>query len=229
VRRYGFHGTSHRYVAQRALAMLDKPPEETAVITVHLGNGCSMTAVKGGRSVDTSMGLTPLEGLVMGTRSGDIDPAITFFLAAKEDMPYEEIDRTLNKESGLLGVSGVSSDMREVDAAAKQGNRRAELALRIFAYRVKKYIGAYAAAMGALDAVVFTGGIGENSAGVRARILDGLGVLGIALDAAKNAEPGEGDVDLAVDDSRVRILRIPTNEELMIARDTVEVVDDEKA
>jgi len=223
IRRYGFHGTSHRYVALTAAAFLGRNAEAVNLVTVHLGNGCSITAVKGGRSVDTSMGLTPLEGLVMGTRSGDIDPAITFFLAAK-GMDYPEIDETLNKKSGLLGVSGVSSDMREVESAARDGSHRATLALAIFAYRVRKYIGAYLASLGQLDAVVFTGGIGENSVAIRRMATEGLDALGIELDETKNADPGDGNVDISTEDSRVRILVVPTNEELMIARDTVQVV-----
>lgn len=224
VRRYGFHGTSHRYVARQAATVLGKNPGEVSLITVHLGNGCSITAIKDGRSVDTSMGLTPLEGLVMGTRSGDIDPAITFFLARKENMPYAEIDKTLNKKSGLLGISGVSSDMREVESAAEEGNERAALAMRIFGYRVKKYIGAYSAVLGELDAVVFTGGIGENSGLVRRMACENLKMLGIEIDEKKNTSPGSGDADISTEDSRVRVLVIPTNEELMIARDTVKVV-----
>jgi acetate kinase len=224
IRRYGFHGTSHRYVSLQAARRLGKPPEKTNLITVHLGNGCSMTAVKGGKSVDTSMGLTPLEGLVMGTRSGDIDPAIPFFLATKEGFDLPAIDETLNKKSGLLGISGVSSDMREVIAAAEDGNARAKLALKIFAYRVKKYIGAYAAALGKLDAVVFTGGIGENSALIRAMACENLGILGIEIDEEKNRSGRRGDADISTGHSRVRVLVIATNEELMIARDTASVV-----
>jgi acetate kinase len=224
VRRYGFHGTSHRYVTLQAAKLLGKRPDEADLITVHLGNGCSMTAVKAGRSVDTSMGLTPLEGLVMGTRSGDIDPAIVFFLARKENIGLAQVDDMLNKRSGLLGVSGVSSDMREVVAAAESGNARAKLALEIFAYRVKKYIGAYAAALGRLDAVVFTGGIGENCAAVRAKACENLDAIGIRIDPARNDSPGAGDVDVSMRQSRVRVLVIPTNEELMIARDVVSVV-----
>ncbi|KPJ57100.1 MAG: acetate kinase [Planctomycetes bacterium DG_58] len=224
VRRYGFHGTSHRYVALQAAKLLGKPPEDVNLITVHLGNGCSMTAVKRGKSVETSMGLTPLEGLVMGTRSGDIDPAIIFFLADKEEFDLPAIDGMLNRASGLLGISGVSSDMREVIAAAESGSRRARLALDIFAYRVKKYIGAYAAVLGETDAIVFTGGIGENCALIRRSACGDLETLGIELDRKRNESPGEGDADISTENSRVRILVIPTNEELMIARDTVTVV-----
>ena len=223
IRRYGFHGTSHRYVTRQAAGLLGKSPDEINVITVHLGNGCSMTAVKAGKSVDTSMGLTPLEGLMMGTRSGDIDPAISHHLAGK-GMEPTEIHRMLNEESGLLGVSGVSSDMREVETAAENGNPRARLALDIFAYRVRKYIGAYAAVLGELHAVVFTGGIGENSAAIRDMVCSNLGIIGIELDDERNRSSGTGDRDVSTDGSRVRVLVIPTNEELMIARDTVEVV-----
>ncbi|HUW57346.1 MAG TPA: acetate kinase [Planctomycetota bacterium] len=223
IRRYGFHGTSHRYVTLQTAKLLGRPPDEVNVITAHLGNGCSITAVKNGRSVDTSMGLTPLEGLVMGTRSGDLDPAILFFLAEKGMTPAE-IHRILNEESGLLGISGVSSDMREVEAASEGGSARAKLALDIFAYRVRKYIGAYAAALGRLDAVVFTGGIGENSATMRDMVCRDLGILGIELDEEKNRSSRKGDRDISTDASCVRVLVIPTNEELMIARDTAEVV-----
>ena len=228
LRRYGFHGTSHRYVALQAAALLGKKPNEVNLITAHLGNGCSITAIRHGKSVDTSMGLTPLEGLVMGTRCGDIDPAIPFFLAGKENLTLPQIDQTLNKKSGLLGVSGVSSDMREIVAAADSGNPRAKLALDIFTYRIRKYIGAYAAALGALDAVVFTGGIGENSALIRRMSCTDLGILGIELDDEKNQAHGKGDRDVSKDGARVRVLVIPTNEELMIARDTVAVVNAKK-
>jgi len=224
IRRYGFHGTSHRYVSLQAAKLLGKPAETVNLVTAHLGNGCSMTAVRAGKSVDTSMGMTPLEGLVMGTRSGDIDPAIPFFLATQEGLSLAAIDETLNKKSGLLGISGVSSDMREVIAAAERGNARAELALRIFAYRVKKYIGAYAAALGRLDAVVFTGGIGENCVSIRSAACGDLGTLGIEIDEEKNRSASACDADISAGTSRVRVLVIATNEELMIARDTAAVV-----
>ena len=226
VRRYGFHGTSHRYVtaqAQRMLVDAGLDPESTRIITCHLGNGCSMTAVVGGRVVDTSMGMTPAEGLVMGTRSGDLDPAIPLYLAKELGASPDDIDDLINKASGLLGVSGVSSDMRDVERAARQGNRRARLALAIFCYRIKKYIGAYAAAMGGLDAVVFTGGIGENSAGVRAAVCDNMEFLGIELDPEKNADLS-GPADISKPSGAARIFLVPTNEERMIARDTAEVV-----
>jgi acetate kinase len=223
VRRYGFHGTSHRYVALRAAAMLGRPPAEVNLITAHLGNGCSITAIEAGRSVDTSMGLTPLEGLVMGTRSGDLDPAIVFHLARTLGLPMERLEDLLNRESGLLGLSGVSSDMREVQAAADRGHGRARLALAIFSRRLRKYIGAYTAVLGRVDALVFTGGIGENSAPVREQTCRGLEPVGYALDAARNAAPGRGERDVAAPDSRSRILVVPTDEEAMIARDTARI------
>ncbi len=224
VRRYGFHGTSHGYVAKRAAAMLDKDFAELKIITCHLGNGASVAAVKNGKSVDTSMGLTPLEGLVMGTRCGDIDPAIIPFIMDKEDITASEIDTILNKESGLYGVSGVSSDSRDVEDAAENGNHQAEAALKIFNYRVKKYIGAYAAAMGGVDAVVFTAGIGENAIDTRAKILEGLEFLGIKIDKKANDCRGREQF-ITTDDSAVKAMVIPTNEELVIAKDTMELVD----
>jgi len=220
VRRYGFHGTSHRYVSERAAAVLGIPLDRLDAVTCHLGNGCSMAAVKAGRCVDTSMGLTPLEGLVMGTRCGDIDPAIIFHLAEVKGLAFSEINDILNKRSGLLGLSGVSNDMRSVSAAADGGDARARLALDVFAYRIRKYVGAYLAALGRADAVVFTGGIGENAPDRRADIMAGLDALGIRLDAAKNARARGAEADVSADDSPVRILVIPTNEELIIARDT---------
>ena len=230
VRRYGFHGTSHRYVTGRALEMLaerGQDPSSTRIITCHLGNGCSMTAVVGGRVVDTSMGMTPAEGLVMGTRSGDLDPAILLYLARELKASPDEIDDLINKRSGLLGLSGVSSDMRDVQKAAAEGNRLARLALDIFCYRIKKYIGAYSAAMGGLDAIVFTGGIGENSASIRERACEGLGFLGVEIDVEKNRtfSGAETGADVGTDASRVRVLVIPTNEERMIARETARVVE----
>jgi acetate kinase len=227
VRRYGFHGTSHQYVAGIALDMLAKrgvAPEASRIVTCHLGNGCSMTAIRGGRAVDTSMGLTPTEGLVMGTRSGDLDPAILVYLARRLDAPASDIDRIINKESGLLGVSGLSSDMRDIEEAAAKGHARAALALEVFCYRIRKYIGAYAAAMGGLDAIVFTAGIGENSPVVRERACRHLGFLGVELDEAKNASERGRAVDLAKASSRVRVLLVPTNEERMIARETMRVI-----
>ena len=232
VRRYGFHGTSHQYVAGIALDMLAKrgvAPEASRIVTCHLGNGCSMTAIRGGRAVDTSMGLTPTEGLVMGTRSGDLDPAILVYLARRLDAPASDIDRIINKESGLLGVSGLSSDMRDIEDAASKGHARAALALEVFCYRIRKYVGAYAAAMGGLDAIVFTAGIGENSPVVRERACRHLGFLGVELDEAKNASERGRAVDIATASSRVRVLLIPTNEERMIARETMRVIAESAA
>lgn len=223
VRRYGFHGTSHRYVARRCAEILGVGKYELNAITCHLGNGCSMAAVAGGRSVDTSMGMTPLEGLVMGTRSGDIDPAIVFYLAGKpEYAKIKDIDKLLNKQSGLLGISGVSNDVRTLLGAAAEGNARARLALDVFAYRIRKYIGAYAAVLPKLDAVIFTGGIGENAAPVRAAIAAGLaGNLGTTIDGARNsATVGGQEGEISAAGSRIRLMVIPTNEEKAIAADT---------
>jgi len=224
IRRYGFHGTSHRYVSKIASEMLGKPYNELKIITCHLGNGSSVAAVKNGESIDTSMGFTPLEGLVMGTRSGDIDPAIVKFLVSNVGMSIDEVDNVLNKKSGLLGLSGVSSDKRDVRDAAEKGNKRAQLAIDVFYYRIKKYIGAYAAAMGGVDAIVFTAGIGENSDIAREKICEGLEFLGVKVDKEKNNIRGKA-VDVSTDDAKVRVLVIPTNEELMIARDTKEIVE----
>ncbi|MFW6280920.1 MAG: acetate/propionate family kinase [Halanaerobium sp.] len=224
VRRYGFHGTSHGYVAERAAEMMEKDFDDLKIITCHLGNGASVAAVKNGKSVDTSMGLTPLEGLVMGTRCGDIDPAIIPFIMDKEDLSASEIDTILNKESGLYGVSGVSSDSRDVEEAAENGNHQAEIALKLFSYRVKKYIGAYAAAMGGVDAVVFTAGIGENAIETREEILEGLEFLGIKVDKEANDCRGKEQF-ITTGDSKVKAMVIPTNEELVIAKDTMELVD----
>ena len=218
IRKYGFHGTSHRYVAERAVALLQKPAAETKVITCHLGNGASVCAVEGGRSVDTSMGLTPLEGLMMGTRSGDLDPAVISYLAEKEKIDAKGVINILNKQSGVQGISGVSSDFRDIDRAAAAGNERAKTALNMFTYRVAKYIGEYAVAMNGLDAVVFTAGLGENSSSARASICSYLGCLGAEMDGAKNGARGV-EADFSRDDSRVRLFIIPTNEELVIARD----------
>ncbi len=222
IRRYGFHGTSHRFVSQRAAEILGIEREAFNCITCHLGNGCSMAAIKGGKCVDTSMGLTPLEGLVMGTRSGDIDPAIIFHLARQEGMSLDDIDKLLNKKSGLLGISGLSNDCRTLLGAAAT-NERAKLALDIFCYRVRKYVGAYLAVLGHTDAVVFTGGIGENAAAIRAQALEGLDELGIALDPEANHAAVGREARISSPDSRIAVLVVPTNEELMIARDTVAV------
>ena len=225
VRRYGFHGTSHGYVSKRAAQILDKPYSELKIITCHLGNGASVAAVKNGKSVDTSMGLTPLEGLVMGTRCGDIDPAIVPFMMNKLDISAEEMDTIMNKESGLYGVSGISNDSRDVEEAAEAGNHQAEVALKIFDYRVKKYIGAYTAAMGGVDAIVFTAGIGENSIETRENILEGLEYLGLELDKEANNCRSKEQI-ISTEDSKVKALVIPTNEELVIARDTMEIVSE---
>lgn len=226
IRRYGFHGTSHRYVAYRYRTLRGIAREQTDIITLHLGNGCSATAIKRGQSVDTSMGLTPLEGLVMGTRSGDIDPAIVDFLAAKEGLTTQEVEMLLNKQSGLLGISGLTNDMRELlDEAREHDDRRARLAIEIFCYRARKYIGAYLAAMGGADAVVFTGGIGENSPDVRARICAGLEWMGLELDQERNLAHTNGREGLiSRDGARLAAYVIPTDEELLIARDTVRCV-----
>ena len=232
IRRYGFHGTSHRYVARRAAELLGKDKYGVNLITCHLGNGCSMAAIKEGRSVDTSMGLTPLEGLVMGTRCGDIDPAIVFYLAGKSEFSkLEEINELLNRKSGLLGLSGLSNDVRALMQAAQEGHARAALALEIFAYRIRKYIGAYAAILPRLDAVVFTGGIGENAAPLRGQIMSGLEAnLGIKLDERLNASAvgGKGEADIAAADSRARVLVIPTDEERAIATDTYRLAVEQK-
>jgi acetate kinase len=225
IRRYGFHGTSHRYVAIRTAKLLERPFEELKIVTCHLGNGCSMAAVDRGHSVDTTMGFTPLEGLLMGTRCGDMDPAVLPWLIAMEELTLSQLNAMLNKHSGLYGVSGVSSDMREIQGACGSGNKRAQLAFDIFAYRVKKYIGAYGAAMGGLDAVTFTGGIGENSPEVRADSCSGLAFLGVEIDAEANRKAPRGEeVLVSVPGARAAVAVIPTNEERVIARDTVRVL-----
>lgn len=222
LRRYGFHGTSHKFVSQRASAMLGKPMSELKMITCHLGNGSSVAAVKNGKCLDTSMGFTPLEGLVMGTRSGVIDPAIIPFLMKKAHMTGDEVDSYLNKKSGVLGISGVSSDFRDIEEAYHEGNERAGLALDIFAYKVRKYIGSYAAAMGGVDVIVFTAGLGENSATMREKICEDLEFLGVFIDHEKNQVRGK-ETNLSAQNAKVQVLLIPTNEELMIARDTNEI------
>ena len=219
VRRYGFHGTSHKYVSQRAAELMGTHMSNLRIITCHLGNGASIAAVKNGKSIDTSMGFTPLEGLVMGTRCGDIDPAITPYLMKKLNMTPEQIDTYLNKKSGVLGISGVSSDFRDLEEAAGKGNERAQLAIDVFAYTVRKYIGSYAAAMGGVDAIVFTAGLGENSASMRDHICNGLEFLGTRIDPERNNVRGK-EQEISVDGSRVKLYLIPTNEELVIARDT---------
>ena len=223
VRRYGFHGTSHKYVAQRAAAMLGKPIEELKLISCHLGNGSSVTAVDGGKSVDTSMGFTPLAGLPMGTRCGDIDAGIMEYLMNKHGMDIKEMMNIMNKKSGVQGISGVSSDFRDLEAAGAEGNKRAALAVDVFLYGVKKLIGSYAAAMGGVDAVIFTAGVGENGSDNRAGIVAGLEFMGIKIDEAKNKLRGE-EIDISAEGATVRTLVIPTNEELMIALDTAALV-----
>lgn len=223
IRRYGFHGTSHRYVSMRAAKFLMKPLEDLKIVTLHLGNGSSISAIKNGKSVDNSMGFTPLEGIVMGTRCGSIDPAIVPFIMEKEGIAPENVNDYLNKKCGVLGISGVSSDFRDIEKAASSGNKRAKLALNVFAYQAKKYIGSYAAAMNGLDAVVFTGGIGENSISMRKMICDNMEYFGIRIDDAKNNIRGK-EADISADDSKTRVLVIPTNEELMIALDTVSLI-----
>lgn len=218
VRKYGFHGTSHRYVSQRAADILGKELAELKIITCHLGNGASIAAIKDGKSVETSMGLTPLEGLIMGTRCGDIDPAVIPFLMDKKELSVDEINNYLNKQCGVLGISGVSSDFRDIEAAAKEGNKRAQLALDMFVHRVKRYIGSYFAILNGVDVVVFTAGLGENSKEMRAQICSDLEGLGIVIDSDKNNIRGEETV-ISADNSKVKVLLIPTNEELMIARD----------
>ena len=226
IRRYGFHGTSHRYVAYRYRTLQGIARDATNIITLHLGNGCSIAAIKGGNSIDTSMGFTPLEGLVMGTRSGDLDASIVDLIATKEGLSSREVESLLNKQSGLLGISGLTDDMRELIAEAHEhDDRRARLAIEIFCYRARKYIGSYLAAMNGAEAIVFTGGIGENSAEIRARICDELAWLGIRLDAELNTNHGAAKHgQISAGDSRVAVFVIPTNEELLIARDTVRVV-----
>jgi len=223
VRRYGFHGTSHRFVSAEAAKMLNKPIEELKLVTLHLGNGSSITAVKNGKSIDNSMGFTPLEGILMGTRSGNIDPAIVTFIMEKEGLSADQMSNYLNKKCGVLGVSGISSDFRDVEEAAEKGNHRARLALQIFAYQAKKFIGSYAAAMNGLDAIVFTGGIGENSDVTRRMICENMEYFGIKIDENKNKVRGK-QADISADDSRTKVLVIPTNEELMIALDTVALI-----
>ncbi|MGE5385426.1 MAG: acetate kinase [Betaproteobacteria bacterium] len=223
VRRYGFHGTSHRFVTERAAEMLGIAKDQFNCITCHMGNGSSYTAVKGGKSYDTSMGLTPLEGMVMGTRCGDIDAGIPSFLAANLGMSIADIDNALNKKSGLLGISGVSSDMRDVEGAAKEGNARAKLAIDVLRHRALKYIGAYAIELGRVDAIIFTGGIGENAIDFRGSVVERLSTLGIKLDAAANNVRGKEAV-ISTADSPIKVVVVPTNEELVIARDTKEIV-----
>lgn len=222
VRKYGFHGTSHKYVSERAAVMLGKSVEELKLISCHLGNGASVCAVQYGKSVETSMGFTPLDGLAMGTRCGSVDPAVVKFLMENEKMNPKEIDEYLNKKSGILGISGVSSDFRDIDTAVEEGNARAQLAIDIFCYRVKKCIGEYAAVMNGVDAVIFTAGIGENNAIVRKNVTDNMESFGITIDPEKNTVRGK-ELDISTPDARVRTLVVPTNEELAIARETMKL------
>lgn len=223
IRRYGFHGTSHRFVSEMAAKELGKPLQELKIITTHLGNGCSIAAVDKGVSIDTSMGFTPLEGLLMGTRSGDIDPQVILYIMGKEGLTLSEMNTLLNKHSGLIGVSGESSDMREIIASMEVGNKRSKFAYDIFVYRIKKYIGAYIAAMGGCDAVVFTGGIGENAADIRKSVCDGMEFLGMDLDEERSSKK---EILISKDSSRIKIFRIPTNEELVIALDTEKIASE---
>jgi len=225
IRRYGFHGTSHRYVAYRYRVLRNLTREQTHVITLHLGNGCSAAAIRGGYPVDTSMGMTPLEGLVMGTRSGDIDPAIVNLIATKEGLSAHEVEMLLNTQSGLLGISGLTNDMRALQQELKEhDDRRVRLAIEVFCYRARKYIGAFLACMDGADAIVFTGGIGENSADVRARICVGLEWAGLKLDKTRNEQAVGKEEQISTDDSNLRAFVIPTDEELLIARDTVRCI-----
>lgn len=224
IRRYGFHGTSHRFVSEEAAKMIERPYDQTKTITCHLGNGGSICAVRNGKSIDTTMGFTPMEGLVMGTRAGDVDAAAITFLMEKEGLTPQEMDTILNKKSGVLGISGVSSDFRDIEEASEHGNDRAEMALEVFAYKVAKRIGAYASAMNGVDCIVFTAGLGENSGSIRRLICDYLGYLGVHIDSYNNSLRGKA-LEISASDSRVRVLVIPTNEELVIARDTKELLD----
>ena len=225
VRKYGFHGTSHKFVSSEAAKYLGKKPSELKIVTCHLGNGSSISAVDGGKCVDTSMGFTPLAGILMGTRSGDIDASAVEFLARKKGLSHADVITYLNKKCGVAGISGVSSDFRDLIAGAEQGNERCKLALDMFAYQTKKYVGSYAAAMGGLDCIVFTAGIGENTPTVRAGVCEGLEFLGVKLDPAKNAGKNDGSIrEISDKHSKVKVLVIPTNEELVIARETAEVL-----
>jgi acetate kinase len=223
IRRYGFHGTSHYFVSKRAAEILGKDLKDLKMITAHLGNGCSMAAIDKGKSVDTTMGFTPLEGLLMGTRSGDLDPSLILYIMGKEGLSLSEAGTLLNKHSGMIGISGESSDMREIQNAMEEGNKRAKYAFEIFCYRIKKYMGAYAAAMGGLDAFVFTGGIGENSSIVRSAVCEGLEFMGISVDDTRNKNHEE---IISSEESKVKVLRVPTNEELVIALDTARIVSE---
>jgi len=224
IRRYGFHGTSHRYVSNRACEMLDRQLCDLKMVTCHLGNGASMAAIKNGKSMDTSMGLTPVEGLIMGTRAGDLDLGVLTFIMDKEEIGFSATNTLINKHSGVLGITGISSDMREVEEAAEDNNERAKLALDMYHYRIKKYLGSYSAAMGGLDVIVFTGGVGENGDLTREAVCGGLEFLGIELDKKKNKGLRGREEIISTKNSKVKVLVIPTNEELVIARDTVDIV-----
>jgi len=224
IRRYGFHGTSHKYVSQQAVNLLNRPLEDLKLITCHLGNGASVCAVKSGESVDTSMGLTPLEGLAMGTRCGDLDPAVITFIMEKENLTAQQVLDMLNKKSGMLGLSGVGSDFRDLAAAAETGNEHAQEALDVFAYKVAGYIGRYTASMNGLDAVIFTAGIGENDSYIRAKVCEYLTWFGVSINLDENKKRGKA-LDISKADAKVRVLVIPTNEELMIARDTKKILE----
>lgn len=224
VRRYGFHGTSHRYVSHRVCEMLGLDFNKAKIITCHIGNGASVAAITNGKVLDTSMGLTPLEGLIMGTRCGDIDPSAVTYLMDKLDKKPQEMCDYLNKKSGVIGITGISSDMRDIENAAKEGNERAQLALKMYDYRIKKYIGAYAAALGGVDVVVFTAGVGENQTGTRAQTCKGLEFMGIKIDEAKNATIHGEEAIISTPDSKVKVVVVPTDEEIVIARDTKELI-----
>lgn len=223
IRRYGFHGTSHRYVAYKTAEFLNVPLKDIKLVTCHLGNGCSITAIKDGKSIDTSMGFTPLEGLIMGTRSGDIDPMIIFYLIDRAGITPQEINSMLNRDSGLLGLSGVSRDMRDIIISAEQGNERAITTIKCFTYRIQKYIGAYSACMDGIDCIVFTAGIGENSSYIRTMVCENLKYLGVILDERRNSINGKLNI-ISHENSKVQVLVVPTNEELMIARDTRDII-----
>lgn len=224
IRRYGFHGTSHRYVSKRACDVLGVPYESQKIITCHIGNGASLAAIKDGKSIDTSMGFTPVEGLMMGTRSGDVDAGVITFLMDKESIGSQGISNMLNKQSGMMGISGVSSDMREVASAADEGNYRAKLALDMYEYRIKKYIGSFAAALGGADIIIFTGGVGENKVSSRLNVCSDMEYMGINMDADKNAKVYGDEAVISADDSKVKVMVIPTDEEYMIAADTLEIL-----
>lgn len=227
VRRYGFHGTSHKYVSQRAAEMMERPIEQLRLVSCHIGNGASITAIKGGQSIDTSMGFTPLAGVTMGTRSGDVDPALIPYMMQKTGKTADEVLDVLNKKSGILGISGLSSDLRDVETAANQDNERAALAIQVFADRIRKYIGSYAVTMGGIDGIIFTAGVGENSATMRARILEGLEFMDVQIDEELNLIRGQ-DAFINSTNSSVKVMIIPTNEEVMIARDVATVASSEK-